>query len=91
MQCGHLVAGRGNSILFDERGVGVQCYACNCCKHGNILAYIEYLEKKVGKDEAWVIIEDLKFQSRIPYKFSREELSEKIETYKLKLESLETK
>lgn len=85
LQAGHMVAGRGNNILFDERGVAPQCYACNCCKHGNVLAYIEYLEKKLGRDTAWVIIEDLKFQSRIPRKFSVEELEELIIKYKSKI------
>ena len=91
MQAGHFIAGRGNSILFDTRGIAPQCYGCNCMHGGRPLVFLEYLENKLGKLQAIELKDELLRQSRIPYKFSREELSEKIETYKLKLESLETK
>jgi len=34
LQAGHCIPGRGNSILLDETLVAAQCYACNCCRHG---------------------------------------------------------
>lgn len=85
MQASHAVPGRGNNILFDERGVYPACMACNIFRHGNLYAYIEFLEKKHGRDGAWVIIEDLKFQSRIPRKFTAEELQNLIDKYKSKI------
>lgn len=85
MQASHAIPGRGNNILFDERGVYPACMACNIFKHGNLYSYIEFLERKHGKEEAWVIIEDLKFQSRLPRKFSIEELENMIEKYKSKI------
>ena len=37
MDCGHYLAGRRESILFDERGLAVQCAPCNrgACSHVN--------------------------------------------------------
>jgi len=84
LHASHLVPGRGNSILFDERGVYPACYACNIHKHGNLLAYIDFMILKHGATEAWLIIEDLKNLSRLPKKFTIEELENLLEKYRSK-------
>ena len=43
VQAGHFVPGRGNSILFDERGVHAQCYNCNVNLKGNWPEYMRYM------------------------------------------------
>jgi len=48
-QAGHMVAGRNNSILFDERIVNLQCYSCNVIKDGDILRYIEVIKSRHGQ------------------------------------------
>ena len=39
MQAGHFIAGRNNSILFEEKCVHPQCGRCNVYKHGNTVEY----------------------------------------------------
>jgi len=56
MQAGHFLAGRGNAILFDPRGVHPQCYSCNVCKHGNIEEYYPFMLENYGQE----VIDDLK-------------------------------
>lgn len=85
LQAGHFIAGRGNSILFDERGTNPQCYGCNCHKHGDWPNYYDFMKDKYGES----VIEDLKRVSVIPRKFSEEELQNLILNYKQKLDALE--
>jgi len=53
---GHFVAGRGNSILFDERNCHPQCYHCNITLAGNPSAYEEFMLKRYGQN----VIDELK-------------------------------
>lgn len=85
LQAGHFIAGRGNSILFDERGTNPQCYGCNCHKHGDWPNYMAFMEKKYGQ----VVIEELKKLSLAPRKFTPDELQEKIAKYKTLLGGLD--
>lgn len=39
LEAGHLVPGRGNAILFDERAVNPQCRRCNGHFRGNTIVY----------------------------------------------------
>ena len=50
IQAGHFIAGRGNSILFDERGVHGQCYACNIGRNGAHVEYFVFMEKTYGRE-----------------------------------------
>jgi len=84
LQAGHFISGRGNSILFDERGTNPQCYGCNCHKHGDWPNYYEFMTALYGPE----VIEDLKKTSRIARKFTPEELQSLIEKYKTKLEEI---
>ena len=49
LQAGHFVPGRGNAILFEEKGVFPQCWVCNIRKHGNTLVYMDNLIRDFGK------------------------------------------
>ena len=63
LQAGHFVPGRGNAILFDERGVHPQCFGCNIFKHGNPRMYNRWMKKHYGQaviDE----LDDLSLTSR---------------------------
>ncbi len=82
MQAGHLVPGRRNSILFDERGVYPQCYRCNICLNGNLLNYLDFMESRHGAREARKIIKDLKYKSRTEsVSFTADELKEMIKKW----------
>lgn len=50
LQSGHFVAGRGNSVLFDELGVRAQCRRCNIFKNGEPLIYRRKLVDLYGEE-----------------------------------------
>jgi hypothetical protein len=66
LQAGHMVPGRSNSILFDERGVFPQCVVCNLFKGGRPLEYQAFLRRRHGKEQADQMIEDMRIKSKIP-------------------------
>jgi len=49
LQAGHYLDGRGNSILFDVRGIHAQCYQCNGYKHGNKENYEVFMRKNYSQ------------------------------------------
>jgi len=83
-QAGHFIPGRGNSILFDERGVHGQCYTCNTILKGNWPSYMSFMRANYGQD----VIEELlslKIQTR---KYLPCELEELRDKYKQKYKEL---
>lgn len=85
MQAGHLIGGRGNSILFDERGIYPQCYVCNCMKHGNVIEYVEFLRRKHGKEEADKLVDSLRMLSKQTKTIKWFDYEYIIESYKTRL------
>ena len=85
MQSGHFIAGRTNSILFDERGIHVQCPACNLWRNGAFIEYFIFMEAKYGRP----VIEALRALKYKTVKFDRSELLGRIEGYKRRLERLQ--
>ena len=81
MQAGHLLDGRTNSILFDERGVKVQCYACNCMRSGNKEVYIPKFIDNEGRE----LYDELVRQKNETVKWSVSDLEEMIIDFKQKL------
>lgn len=73
LQAGHLIDGRGNSILFDESGVYPQCLACNVFKHGNKIMYMQALERKFGTSTAICLRDELQRISKLAKKFTYED------------------
>lgn len=51
LQAGHFIGGRGNSVLFDERLVFSQCYACNVGRSGAYVEYFVFMEKEWGREK----------------------------------------
>ena len=84
-QAGHFVAGRSNSILFDERGVHVQCKSCNIFHHGRPLEYFFFMEEKHGRH----VIDELMWLKTQPKKISDDKYLEMIEDLKDKLVGLD--
>ena len=87
-QAGHLVGGRTNAILFDERGVFLQCYACNMYKQGNTKGYINSLRKLIGFDETEKLWEELHRLKNEARQFKAHELSDIEKKYKEKTKKL---
>lgn len=88
LQAGHLVSGRTNSILFDERGVYPQCYRCNIPLDGNTLYYMKFLENKLGVKKALALRDELLIQRNITKKFTLEDLVDIKECYTKKYKEL---
>jgi len=87
-QAGHLVPGRGGSILFDERGVYGQCYNCNITLKGNWPEYIAFLKGLHGEKGGQKLIDDLLRLNKQVKKYSVPELQELYDTYKQRYVSL---
>ena len=85
LQAGHFVAGRNNSILFDEECTHAQCATCNILKKGNQLVYRRRIIDLYG--DGWD--EVLEKRSREAKKYTIPELKELIESFKDKIKLLE--
>ena len=85
MQAGHFIAGRGNSILFDERGIYPQCYHCNIGLKGNMVEYFVFMEWKHGRK----VIDDLRELKHQTVKFTRHDHLMRIDEYKHRLQKLQ--
>ena len=81
MQAGHLVSGRSNGVLFDERGIWPQCYACNVCRQGMGAEYTVFILGVYGQG----VGDDLIRKRREVVRFTKEELKEMIEGYKVRI------
>jgi hypothetical protein len=84
IQAGHFIAGRNNSVLFDERGVHGQCYQCNHLKNGNRKQYDLYMIAVYGQE----IVDELIFNSHQSIKITTEQYDEIRDNYKKKTEQL---
>ena len=84
LQAGHFIAGRHNSILFDERNVHAQCYGCNVMKKGNTTEYWLFMEKEYGRP----VIDELLELDKETKQFKVFELEELETTYKQKLNNM---
>ena len=89
LQAGHLVSGRGNSILFDERGVYPQCYGCNVGKRGAVLEYVDFMVRTHGKTKGEALIEELRTLSKKSKTFSIGELEELRADLETKIQKLD--
>ena len=77
MQAGHLVSGRTNGVLFDERGIFPQCYACNVCRQGMGAEYTVFILENYGQG----VVDDLIRKRRETVRFTLDELGEMLEGY----------
>jgi hypothetical protein len=83
IQAGHIIDGRGASILFVDEGIFPQCYDCNCPKNGNKVEYKIWFIKNFGEEK----LNELRMLAKKPFKPSRREddYSALIEEYKFKI------
>lgn len=88
LQAGHFQSGRGNSILFDRRGIRPQCFGCNMRKQGNTNAFLIYLEREMGKEAAHTLKDELHALSRKPRQFAIYEILEIEQQFKTELKSM---
>ena len=84
---GHFIAGRGNSILFDETCTHLQCKLCNGPLHGNQLPYRRAIVAKYGEGYD----EYLERKAKQVRQFETWELEAMKEMYRDKIKDLETR
>lgn len=77
-------AGNCGQLRFDERNVHSQCSICNNYKSGNLAEYRKALIEKIGESEVIALESD-----NTPKKWTAEELTEIIKTYKAKIKELQ--
>lgn len=83
-------AERFSGLIFEETNVHKQCKFCNGTKmHGNLIEYRKGLVERYGEDYVWEL-ESISNDNRV-YKFSRTELIDIANKYKLKLKELQAK
>ena len=84
-QAGHFVGGRTNAVLFHPDLVHVQCYVCNCIRHGNYAAYTLFMLDRYGREK----VEEFLALKHKTVKLTRSDLEELIADFIQKLEELE--
>lgn len=77
---GHFLAGRGNAILFDERGTNLQCSHCNIDLDGNYPKYLEFMEQTHGRG----VIDELVMLKQTTVKLKSWDLQEIVQAYRQK-------
>ena len=81
MPAGHLVSGRTNGVLFDERGVYPQCPTCNLWEQGRGPEYTLFVIEEHGQE----VVDELISKRRQKHDFSREDYETMIEGYKKRI------
>lgn len=83
----YLSAGGHSAIRFHEDNIWVSCYKCNVMLSGNQVEYRKALIKKIGIER----VEWLEEHGSETKKWTKEELKELMQKYKLKCKELENK
>ena len=83
----YLSAGGHSNVRFNEDNVWVSCYKCNVMLSGNQVEYRKALIKKIRIER----VEWLEDNGSIERKFTKEELKNLMQKYKLKCKELENK
>ncbi len=81
LQGGHFVPGRGNGVLFDDRGIHAQCYQCNCEKKGQWVEYEQYMLARYGKK----VTDEIKANKFKVVKYTEEDYRRIADEYRQKL------
>ena len=72
LDCGHCIAGRSNSLLFNERRVDIQCRHCNRVRNGRLKKFQRILAQRyypeANDSEIQDIIDRWKAESKKPVK-----------------------
>lgn len=84
LQCGHFQSRKHYATRWDEDNCQVQCYSCNVMKYGEQYKFGLKLEKEKG----YGFPEKLLNKTKKIVKFTDQEILEKIQYFKDKIENL---
>ena len=87
IHAGHFVSGRGNGVLFDERGIHPQCSYCNDQLKGNQEEYYQYMLANYSQE----VIDELLRQRRQGRQYTREELTDQVFEYRDRIRKQEAR
>jgi hypothetical protein len=82
---GHFIGGRLNAILFDERGVHLQCATDNMFRQGAGVDYYRFMLDKYGGS----VIDELVALSKTTRRFTIDELDEMMASWRQSIEQYE--
>lgn len=85
MQGGHFLAGRGNGILFDDRGIHAQCYWCNGIGKGQQYIYGIFMLNRYGQK----VIDELQEQKDSTVQYTIADFKRIADEYDEKLKTLD--
>ena len=77
MEAGHFIAGRHNSVLFNERNCHAQCQFCNRNLSGNYEKYKQFIIKAYGQET----VDELIALDKIIIKYNTSQLEEIAKEY----------
>ncbi len=83
-QAGHFQGGRGSGVLFEAKGVRVQCYACNCGRGGEQYKFGKNLEEEIGEAE----VRKLEQEKYKMNKYTAKEYKAMSKVFKIKAEEI---
>ena len=81
---GHFISGRGNAVLFTEKGSHLQCASCNVGRDGEQPKYTLKMIERYGKE---VTEQEMALRYKI-VKFTQDDLEEIAQKYHDKYEAL---
>lgn len=85
MQASHLLDGRYNSILLEDRIIFAACYQCNITKSGNKEVYIPWFIDTYGKE----LYDNMRRKKSTPVKYSKTDYERYIWHFKKQYKELE--
>lgn len=84
LDAGHFIAGRTNGILYDERGVHIQCKQCNGFREGAREEYYPWMLAHYSE----AVVSELCYLRKHPHKMSALDHRAVKEKYQAKLQDL---
>lgn len=89
LQAGHYFAKSGfDGLRFTEENVHGECSRCNCFDHSHLIGYGENLKARIGIEAYDILRQKASDYKMNGYKWTRTELTELIEIYKMKVYKL---
>jgi len=90
LQAGHFFAvKRHDSLRFDEDNIHGECAGCNGFNESHLIGYCDNLRNRIGPERYEALKKKAADYKMNGYKWSRSELMEKIEYFKLKIKNYE--
>jgi hypothetical protein len=89
MQAGHFYSVRGyDGLRFDPDNVHAECPKCNCFDDMHLISYASNLIERIGEQRYYDLQLRANLYKKDGYRWSRTELEEMIQEYRMKLKKI---